>query len=369
MPALAALLTIISTADSFSQRRDLGILDRPAPAWHVEKWHNLPPGKQALDIGDYKDKVLYLYCFQSWCPGCHKHGFPTLQKMLATFEDNDDIVFVAIQTVFEGFSINTFRRAEEVGRRYDLDIPIGQSGENQNRSQVMSDYRTGGTPWTIIIDRNGIVRYNDFHIEASYATRLINSLLESGDADSEQKKGKANTTTLKLPQSREGGDVVGSKLDLTGLRWLNTKDNEAPELKGKVTLVRWWTDSCPFCTASLPAIYGFSELYPSDDFQTIAVYHPKPPRNVISKEILEAAREREYDGIVAVDQNWEVLKQNYLNKKRRSATSVSFLLDQQGIIRFVHPGPVIHPSDDPQLLDVNRDYEEMTLAIKALIDD
>ncbi|MCH7878660.1 MAG: redoxin domain-containing protein, partial [candidate division Zixibacteria bacterium] len=76
---------IISTGDSLAQRRDLGILDRPAPDWSVEKWHNLPPGKQSLDISDYKGKVLYLYCFQSWCPGCHKHGFPTLQKMLANF--------------------------------------------------------------------------------------------------------------------------------------------------------------------------------------------------------------------------------------------------------------------------------------------
>ena len=96
--------------------------------------------------------------------------------MLANFEGNDNVVFVAIQTVFEGFSINTFRRAEEVGRRYDLDIPIGQSGENQNRSQVMSDYRTGGTPWTIIIDKQGVVRYNDFHIEPRHAIKMIDQL-------------------------------------------------------------------------------------------------------------------------------------------------------------------------------------------------
>ena len=60
LPALVALIMIISTADSFAQRRDLGILDRPAPDWSVEKWHNLPPGKQSLDISDYKGKVLYL---------------------------------------------------------------------------------------------------------------------------------------------------------------------------------------------------------------------------------------------------------------------------------------------------------------------
>ncbi|MFQ5607281.1 MAG: redoxin family protein, partial [Candidatus Zixiibacteriota bacterium] len=331
-------------------------------------WHNLPPGKQTLDIDDYKGRVLYLYCFQSWCPGCHRHGFPTLQKMLANFEDDDGVAFVAIQTVFEGFSSNTFARAREVGQQYNLAIPIGQSGEDNRRSEMMRYYRTGGAPWTIIIDQDGIVRYNDFHIDAPYATQLISGMLEESQEKSPLSKSKgAPEESTTLPESRAGGDVVGKRLKLEGLRWLNTKDNEPVDLQGIVTLVRWWTDTCPYCASSLPAIDGFSKLFPADQFQSIGVYHPKPPRPIQSSKILADARERGYYGPVALDQNWEVLEENYLSKKRRTATSVSFLLDKQGVIRFVHPGPEIHPSADPELLSVNSDYEDMTLAIKALL--
>jgi hypothetical protein len=40
----------------------------------------------------------------------------------------------------------------------------------------MQRYRTGGTPWTIVIDSTGTVRYNDFHVEANQITDLVNRL-------------------------------------------------------------------------------------------------------------------------------------------------------------------------------------------------
>jgi hypothetical protein len=43
----------------------------------------------------------------------------------------------------------------------------------------MRRYRTGGTPWTVIIDRAGIVRFNDFHIEAKAASRLVDHLKQA----------------------------------------------------------------------------------------------------------------------------------------------------------------------------------------------
>lgn len=174
-----ALLTNVGAeAERTTQRATPGILNQPAPGWAVKKWLNLPDGALSLDVADLKGKVLYLYCFQSWCPGCHSHGFPTLQKMIKRYQGNDDVTFVAVQTVFEGFASNTFEHAKAVAKRYHLDIPIGQSGENGKRSPLMSAYRTGGTPWTVIIDRGGVVRFNDFHARESSASELIDRLLE-----------------------------------------------------------------------------------------------------------------------------------------------------------------------------------------------
>ena len=171
--SITLLLTIL-TSMSFGKP---GVLNQPAPAWEVDSWHQLPDGKTGIDVSDYKDKVVYLYNFQSWCPGCHSHGFPTLQKLIKKFEGNENVTFVTIQTVFEGFTSNTEDKALQTAKKYNLNIPVGHSGTNGKRSKVMTSYRTGGTPWTVIIDKKGIVRYNDFHAQVEQADTLIQKLL------------------------------------------------------------------------------------------------------------------------------------------------------------------------------------------------
>ena len=41
---------------------------------------------------------------------------------------------------------------------------------------MMRNYRTGGTPWTIIIDKQGVVRFNGFRIEAEDAIHVLAAL-------------------------------------------------------------------------------------------------------------------------------------------------------------------------------------------------
>lgn len=161
--------------DAAAQR--LGILYQRAPSWGVSEWFQLPAGKATLDVDDFKGKVIYLYCFQNWCPGCHSHGFPLLQKLTNYYKDNDLVKFVAVQTTFEGFFTNTFEGAQKIAERYNLKIPVGQSGNNGQLSQLMRNYRTGGTPWSIVIDKKGIVQFNDFHIYEADAIRLIDGLI------------------------------------------------------------------------------------------------------------------------------------------------------------------------------------------------
>ena len=88
-----------------------------------------------------------------------------------------DVAFVAVQTVFEGFSSNTPEKAEATAERYGLKIPFGHSGKEGDPSPMMRRYRTGGTPWTILIDKKGVVRFNDFHISPEGGESAINQLL------------------------------------------------------------------------------------------------------------------------------------------------------------------------------------------------
>jgi len=160
------------------------MLGKEAPKWDVGPWHQLPSGKDSLDISDFRGKVLYLYCFQSWCPGCHKQGFPTLQRVSKKYEDDDGVRFVVFQTVFEDRAdkpVNTFENLKKLAKKFELTMPFAQSGSLEDKSKVMRAYKTGGTPWTMIIDKEGIIRHSSFVISPANAVKLIEELKAEGD--------------------------------------------------------------------------------------------------------------------------------------------------------------------------------------------
>jgi thiol-disulfide isomerase/thioredoxin len=138
-----------------------------------------PAGDQAsLALADVSASIVYLYCFQSWCPGCHSHGFPSLLEVQADFTDSEAVAFVAIRTVFEGFEVNTLEGARTVADRYGLDIPFGHdTGPDSRLSLVMQRYRTGGTPWTVLIDQKRDVRFNGFQADSDDLKDMIGQLL------------------------------------------------------------------------------------------------------------------------------------------------------------------------------------------------
>lgn len=135
----------------------------------------------ANKLGDAKTNYKVIYGFQAWCPGCHSRGLPSLKKMVNELEGNDKVSFMAIQTVFEGSASNTYERMQEIQKEYDLQIPFGHDpgdATSRNRSGTMVDYRTGGTPWFIILDENNKVVFNDYHLDTDKAIEILKEATE-----------------------------------------------------------------------------------------------------------------------------------------------------------------------------------------------
>jgi len=175
-------VNILATQKPSTPKPIRGIVGKKAPELNIKSWIDKDGKPAQIKLAHYKGKVIYLLCFQSWCPGCHKYGFPTLKKLSDAFKDNENIVFLAVQTVFEGSWTNTEDKVRKTQLKYGLKISIGHdpgSSSTGNRSSVMGSYRTGGTPWVIIIDKNGTVVFNDFHVDPEKAViglkRLVNS--------------------------------------------------------------------------------------------------------------------------------------------------------------------------------------------------
>ena len=159
-----------------------GLVGQMAPEIHLSSWIDGNGYKtEPIRLSDHRGKVIYLYFFQDWWPGCQKVGFPTLKKLSDTFKKNKNVVFLGIQTVFEGFSINTEDKLRKNQKKFDLKIPMAHATGGQQSHHIpdiMKDYHSRGTPWTVIIDTSGKVVFNNFHIDAAPAVALIENLLQ-----------------------------------------------------------------------------------------------------------------------------------------------------------------------------------------------
>jgi len=128
--------------------------------------------------------------------------------------------------------------------------------------------------------------------------------------------------------------------------WLNSKPLSLEDLRGQVVLVRWWTETCPFCASSAPALRALDQQYSPLGLTVVGVYHPKADRDgpLDIARVERAVAARQLDFPIAIDWDWRngTLKDWWLTGPDRPATSVTFLLDKDGVIQFVHPGMEYH---------------------------
>ncbi len=154
-----------------------GITGKEAPELTVEKWIQLPEGKESISIKDYEGKVLIMFFFQHWCKGCHMHGFPVLKKLVDHYASDDRVQFLAIQTTFEGITTNTVDKLEPTARQFDLEIPFGHYTKTVSFPGIMGSYNSGGTPWFVVVGPDGKVEYNGFRLDGKMAISNIDGIL------------------------------------------------------------------------------------------------------------------------------------------------------------------------------------------------
>ena len=172
----AGLSATLLSVGSRASRSNYGIAGRPAPELEVDYWIDAAGNATHFDLAANQGKWVFLKCFQSWCTGCHSHGFPALKKISDAFEGNPRIAVAGIQTTFEGFATNTIDKVRDVQLQYDLRIPMGHDAGDPNgdyRPSTMRNYRTGGTPWMVLIDPKGYVVFNDFSIDSDKFIEVI----------------------------------------------------------------------------------------------------------------------------------------------------------------------------------------------------
>lgn len=167
-----------------------------------------------------------------------------------------------------------------------------------------------------------------------------------------------------------GADLLGTQAKewTVGPEWASSKPMRLRDLRGRVVVVRFWTDTCPHCAASLPAIQGLAEELQHEPVTFVGIYHSKPLGSEKPwSEAIVRAKELGVKFPIAYDHMWRTVRQWWLDGRRGVATSATFVIDPRGTIVFVHPGPVFYPSDDHDDVRANADYQAIRAAVRAAL--
>ncbi|MCH9682382.1 MAG: TlpA family protein disulfide reductase, partial [Deltaproteobacteria bacterium] len=112
-----------------------------------------------------------------------------------------------------------------------------------------------------------------------------------------------------LPSSRAGGDRVGRSAPEWGaVEWTDGESRTSADLRGQVVLVRFWTDTCPFCRATAPALAQLDQDYREKGVTVVGMFHPKPRGSSRTPtQVAEVATQWGWQFPVALDPEWNVL--------------------------------------------------------------
>lgn len=108
---------------------------------------SLPGESQAINLNDYRGKVVLVDFWASWCTPCIR-SFPWMNKMLADHGDKG-LAVIAINMDQEKILADKFLQ------RYPNKLTIAFDPEGK----VAEQYKLMGLPTSYLVDRNGKVVY------------------------------------------------------------------------------------------------------------------------------------------------------------------------------------------------------------------
>ena len=304
-----------------------GLEGRPAPAWGPGAWVGTTASPQP---GDLRGRVAYVVVL----PGASDRARADLAAVVARTRASADVAVLAIAAT----------GARDLAARLGIPVCAGAPQE------LAAAYGSRRAAWALAIDRRGVVRYHGPALPPARAALVLDALGRAG---------------------RQANPLIGRPFgSLTGLRFYGATGRGAGGhdfAAHALTLVRWWTASCPHCRASVPALAAVHRRHREAGLAFLPVYHPKGGRRLAPRELQTYLAGLGHVGPFAEDPGWTKLRDVMRRAGFTRATSVSFLVDARGIVRWVHAGPRVHASDDPRHAAADASLRGLAATVDALL--
>ncbi|MFE7482705.1 cytochrome c biogenesis protein DipZ [Streptomyces sp. NPDC057552] len=167
-------------------------------------------------------------------------------------------------------------------------------------------------------------------------TSGVQGKIEDSDAARQQLSGLYDDSNKELSRCEDGADELracGQAPPLEGIDgWLNTPGNRPVDLRslrGKVTLIDFWTYSCINCQRAVPHLQDWERAYEDAGLRIIGVHSPEFAFEKKRDNVVSGARKLGVTWPVALDNDlttWD----NYRNR----FWPAKYLIDAEGTVRY-----------------------------------
>lgn len=184
-----AAITVIAGTSFFATAQEevpapnieKGIAGEKAPEFIVEKWIQLPEGKEKLSIADYEGKALIMLFFQYTSAGSMEVAFPRLKELVDHYSGNDKVQFIAVQTAFSNLLDNTSQQLQPTADKFGLKIPFGHytyTASYPGMGGLRGTYKSPHVPWFVVVGPDGEVKYNGTQISVEMSIENIDEMIK-----------------------------------------------------------------------------------------------------------------------------------------------------------------------------------------------
>jgi peroxiredoxin len=129
------------------------LLDIPAPQFKMRDTNG-----KLVSLTDFKNKVLIVYFWSTWCYYCHK-DFPMVNKVVKQYANDTSVAFLFVDTREKSAQYKELVQKDMVKHNYNFHVVFDEKGKDSIQNKYYTEFGTIGIPTRFVIDRNMVIRH------------------------------------------------------------------------------------------------------------------------------------------------------------------------------------------------------------------
>ena len=139
------------------------------------------------------------------------------------------------------------------------------------------------------------------------------------------------------------------------------------KLRGRVVVVRFWTDASDACARTMPAMQQLAEEFRGDRVVFVGIYFTS---GTLVDDVWADAqlRARGWGVTFPIAEDRRTHNLWWLTRYDNLPATPTFVIGANGRVLHLHPGPDFFPTDDPSEQICDEDYQKLRAAIARALD-